>query len=208
MGQSPPTSGTQHNHWRGTAAHTVILLPPTACPGQSCATTPSPPPIQIPFCAQKSSREQHKKPTLQAKTPLFPLRPATYPSSYQPQYKLSAEPALLATGVCSQAGTLHGISVPGAQKRLPFGFSQQQQSDIHAAMGNSGAVQLLGWFWYTFPFSLAAGFKLWLQTCTFRCSGGWKHTKCHQGAGTARAWSAWSMGSVTVAESQQDALHT
>lgn len=101
VGQSPPTTGTQHIHWRGTAAQTVIILPPTACPGQSCATTSSPPPIQIPFCDQKNSREQHKKPTLQAKTPLFPLRPAMYPSSYQPQYKLSAKPAWLATRVCS-----------------------------------------------------------------------------------------------------------
>lgn len=83
------------------------ILPPTACPGQSSATTPSPPQIQIWFCAQKiSSREEHKKPTLPAKTPLFPLRPAAYPSSYRPGYKLSAKPAMPATRACSTSRDL------------------------------------------------------------------------------------------------------
>lgn len=80
------------------------------------------------------------KPMLQIKTPLFSLRPTAYPSSYQPQHKLLAKPAMLTASLLHWRGPCTAPQCQGHRRGCPLAFLIDNSSDAHTAMGNSGAV--------------------------------------------------------------------
>lgn len=75
-------------------------------------------------------------------------------------------------GLFHKLGRRTAAQCHGHRKGCPSAFLSNNSSGVHTAMGNSRGIHLLGWFSYTFPFSLADGFELRLQTYTFKCSEG------------------------------------
>lgn len=144
--QSLPTTGTQHNHWRGTAPdhhHFTSHCPPRTELCHNSFTAPNPNPI---LCSKKQQRTtQETNATSQNSS--IPSQTSSIPL----QLLASAQTVCKACHATNQSplhklGPCTASQCQGHRKGCPSAFLINNISDIHAAMGNSGAVQLLGWF--------------------------------------------------------------
>lgn len=160
MEQGIPTTGAQHNCWRGTATQTSspsssssYHLPRPELPNNSFTALNLNPIL----CSKK---QQRKPPEASATGQNSSL--ASQTSSTPLQLSASLQSVCKACHESNQSlfhklGLHTAAQCQGQRKGCPPAFPSNKSSDVHTGMGNSRGIQLLGWFSYTFPFSLADG---------------------------------------------------
>lgn len=131
MEQSLPTTGTQHNCWRGTASQTAIIIITIIIIAPSQARA-----VQQLLYHPESKSNSVLKDTAESATRIQCYRPELL-SCLSEQQDSPPAPSLSAKCLQSlpweqpahvpQAGISHSSSVPGTQKRRSSNFLQQQQ---------------------------------------------------------------------------------